>query len=406
MSALDGLRAIAALLVVAYHSVLLTGMLLPKSIAGLPPSVRGLFLGCWVGVDIFFVLSGFLIGRGLFVQLLQHGAISFKAFYIRRTFRIFPAYYLVLTVAVLFLIRLPIFREVYSGVPWQTLQWRSWANYLYVSNYMYGVGGGAVANPMFWGWSLCIEEHFYLLLPALLALLFRVRRPWVRPAVLALLASLSLVARIVAFRTAPPNTLAYQQVYPWSHTHFDGLLVGVLIAYGDVFHRPGFARLVTRLGHIPWVVGLGCFAAVFKWGGMFTPGVFTIVLQFLILAVGSGALLINGIFAKNWVTRILAHPAWSPFARLSYGIYLIHIFVLVVLLRWWPARLNVEAAASTASLVGFFVSLAALCTFAAAVLYLVVERPMLDRGASLSRRFLPKEEAPEGLAQPRAQVLA
>ena len=401
--ALDGLRAIAALLIVAFHSALFTATLVPSSIAGLPPSLLRLFLGCWVGVDIFFVLSGFLIGRILFVQL-QRGAISFKAFYIRRTFRIFPAYYVVITVAVLFLTRMPIFQRLYQGLPWHTLLWRSWANYLYISNYLYGVGE-RVTNTMSWGWSLCIEEHFYIFLPALLTLLFRAKHQSVRLPVLGILMLLPLVARIVAFR-ADPHTLVYPQIYPWSHTHCDGLLVGVLIAYGHVYHGVGFARLVSRLGPLPWVVGLCCLTAVFKWGGLWTPGVFAIVFQFLILAIGAGSLLINGIFLNNWVTRVLSHPAWCPFARLSYGIYLIHAFVLCVLLRWWPTRVNLEAATSIASLLGFFISLAALSTLAAVVLFFAVERPMLMRGASLSRRFLPKAEAVEPVVQPRRQALA
>ncbi len=383
-AALDGLRAIAALLIVAFHCLMWMPLSLPEAHAALPRWVRSLFFNGWVGVDIFFVLSGFLIGRMLFLQLVD-GKIRFRAFYIRRSFRIFPAYYLVLTVSVFLFARLSLYRRLYQNAPWEALLQRSWANYLYISNYLYG---GQVPNALAWGWSLCIEEHFYLLLPAFLAVLFRFTRSWGRMVALVAVAFLPLLARVVVFMRDPPHTSAFYWVYPESHTHFDGLLCGVLIAYGDVYHRAGLAHAVSRLSALVWISALACFAAVGWWGGLFNPGFFPIVLQFLVLAVGSSLLLLNGLFLGNRLTRFCAHPVWYPLARVSYGIYLIHLFPLFWVLRWWP-HLGYGPWGAIASLLGFTVVVALFTVLIAAMLFLILERPLLDWGARLSRRYMP-----------------
>lgn len=81
------------------------------------------------------------------------------------------------------------------------------------------------------------------------------------------------------------------------------------------------AQVASHLGPLLWLAGLCCLAAVYRWGGLWAPGVFAIVWQFLVLAVGSSLLVINGLYGANRVSRFLAHPLWCPFACLSYGIY-------------------------------------------------------------------------------------
>jgi peptidoglycan/LPS O-acetylase OafA/YrhL len=156
-------------------------------------------LRCWIGVDIFFVLSGFLIGRMLFIQLQQSG-IGFKAFYIRRTFRIFPAYYVMLTLSIFVFAHVDAMRPLFGGGSEPLVLDRSWQSYLYISNYTYRVGR---PSAMPWGWSLCIEEHFYLLLPALLALLFRWTGERKRLAVLIALTLAPAAMRLLAYYRDP-----------------------------------------------------------------------------------------------------------------------------------------------------------------------------------------------------------
>ena len=103
---LDGLRALASVLIVFCHCVVWLPPALPDSYRAIPHGFVVFGLSCWFSVDVFFVLSGFLIGRILMRQL-QQGWVSFQVFYVRRVFRVFPVYYLVLTVSVLFLSSIP-----------------------------------------------------------------------------------------------------------------------------------------------------------------------------------------------------------------------------------------------------------------------------------------------------------
>jgi peptidoglycan/LPS O-acetylase OafA/YrhL len=220
--------------------------------------------------------------------------------------------------------------------------------------------------------------------------------------VLAVAAVLPLAARWVLFLRDPKTVVIYW-IYPESHTHFDGLLCGVLLAYGYVYQREAVGRVVGRLGPAGWIAALGCFAAAFWWGGLISPGFFPVVLQFFVLAIGSSLLLLNGLYLNNRVTRFLAHPVWYPVARVSYGIYLIHLFPLFWVLGWWPHAVYGTWGA-VASLLGFTAVVTLLTTLSAAFLFLVLERPMLDWGARLSRRYTPDADmvrpapAPQSIA--------
>ena len=99
-AALNGLRGFGAWLVVLMHVAVFTGVLplLTKSKADLDV-FRHAINGFWVGLDLFFVLAGFLIGRILIGNLVKRGELGFRSYFIRRWFRIFPPYYLVLTLA-------------------------------------------------------------------------------------------------------------------------------------------------------------------------------------------------------------------------------------------------------------------------------------------------------------------
>lgn len=378
---LDGLRAIGVITILCFHCALYGGLLTSEALARLPLGfAQRVFAGGWIGIDIFFVLSGFLIGRILFAQLAR-GSISFKAFYIRRTCRIFPAYYLVLTLSAFLFARLDTFRLLYWNNPWDALLSGSWANYLYVSNYVYG----RIPNVLPWGWSLCVEEHFYLFLPAFLALLFRQVAGRGRVAALVACATLPLVARAIAFAERP-DLVVLDGPYYDTHTHFDGLLLGVLVAYGHIFHRTGMARLSTRLGPLLWMLGLACLAAVFLWGGLERRGAFCAIFQFAVLAVGATLLLINGLYLQNRVARILGHAFWYPVARISYGIYLVHPFALFWVLRQWPGG-QAGVVTSVAALLAFSTAVFSVSFACAALLFLALERPMLEHGARLARRY-------------------
>jgi len=379
---LDGIRALAALIIVLFHCAVCVEHAGPETFPDRPLGVVLRFLGsCWVGVDIFFVLSGFLIGRILFLQL-GRGTIDFKSFYIRRVFRIFPPYYVVLTLSLWVFSRFDTFRFVYGTATWAELLRRSPANYLYVSNYLFGA---RVANALEWSWSLCIEEHFYLLFPALLTVLFRRVSRAYRPAVLTVLTLIPLVARSLTYARTP-DIVVWNGVHWESHTHADGLLLGALIAYCHLHHHAAFGRLVSRVGSAAWLAALACFASVFWFGGMFRTGIFPVVLQYLALAVGTSLVMASCLFVDSRLSRFLAHPAWYPVARLSYGLYLVHLFPVLWLLSIWPGGRQ-GLVASTVALLAFAAVALVLSLLSAAALFFSFERRLLDYGTRLSRQY-------------------
>ena len=146
---LDLLRALAIIIVVIYHTGIF-GFALPNSVHRFG----------WVGVDLFFVLSGYLIGGQLLSQLGARGQIRFGRFYARRALRILPAYLVV--VAIYF--SLPVLRE------WPTIS-PLWKFLLSVQNI--GLRGGTAFSH---AWSLAIEDQFYLLLPLMLVVIIPSRR--------------------------------------------------------------------------------------------------------------------------------------------------------------------------------------------------------------------------------------
>jgi peptidoglycan/LPS O-acetylase OafA/YrhL len=123
----------------------------------------------WLGVDLFFVLSGFLIGGLLVTELQKHGRIDITRFLVRRGLKIYPAYF----VFIAYLMLMPAAKSfAQEGNAWATTveEWvRYWPNLLFLQNY---VG----SNPAGHTWSLAVEEHFYLTLPFALAALAAIGR--------------------------------------------------------------------------------------------------------------------------------------------------------------------------------------------------------------------------------------
>jgi peptidoglycan/LPS O-acetylase OafA/YrhL len=147
---LDLLRALAIVWVMCFHSFL---------VGGVNQHFAWFQRFGWMGVDLFFVLSGFLIGSQVLVPLARGEPFSFRDFYVRRAFRILPAFWVVL---VLYL-ALPWFREAPGLEPW-------WKFATFTLNLLIDYDRNQAFSH---AWSLCIEEHFYLLFPPLAWLLAR-----------------------------------------------------------------------------------------------------------------------------------------------------------------------------------------------------------------------------------------
>jgi len=335
--ALDILRSIAILLVFGGHfadSFGASGELLK-----LP-----FFYWSWTGVDLFFVLSGILIGGQLWKELKSTGTIHISKFLLRRGFRIWPLYFALLTMlsveAVLHL-------RSAGGLT---------ADLFFVSNYFHHQIGG--------GWSLSTEEQFYILAPVLLVVFSRSplrRHVWIGP-VLLLIASAA--SRAFSLSMTHENLADLRQrLYFQLHTHCDGLLLGLLISWVQVF---AFNRVRTIR-----VRGAVCIAMILM--GIVLYAVSPVVFNFTSLALIFGAAAFLGM-TPGLMTRV---PDWRIFhliSRLSYGIYLNHFGLLPRL-----ASLYARKGGSTGgpifwlSAAGSFVA----CAIFAAVTYQFIEWPFL-----------------------------
>jgi peptidoglycan/LPS O-acetylase OafA/YrhL len=391
-AALNGLRGFGAWLVVLIHVAVFTGVLplKTKPKAELSPFLISIN-GFWVGLDLFFVLSGFLIGRILISNLVKRGELGFRDYFIRRWFRIFPPYYVVLTLALLWYVQAEMGPMMFflRGYDIAAVRATAWANYLYVANYAIPVDH---PNVISWAWSLCVEEQFYLFFPLMLLGIFRARSASTRAWLIGLGLVIPLLGRLVAY-LRDPGIVLLDGFYYQTHNRVDEIFVGVMIAYAFVVWNDGLRALCQRLSHGVWLIGVALILSVWVFGGLQERGFFAVVLQFHLMALGAGFLMLNGLFNDNAVTRFFAHPFWYPFARISYGTYLLHAYVLFWVVGAYagfadPTKLSVLG------FLGFFLVVMLATELLAVVSFLVIEQPMLDLAERLTRR----ERAPQPVA--------
>lgn len=386
LAALDGLRGFASCIVVFYHCSIFMGYYSRNAADGEQYAwVVRLTNGFWTGIDIFFVLSGFLIGRMLIRDLVYEKRLYLTAFFVRRSFRIFPAYYLVVTISLFIIapLEIPIFGYLYGTNDWSDLFRSSWANYFYLVNY---VRPGNEPSVLSWAWSLCVEEHFYLILPPALWLLFRFNSGRVRLLGLIALVLLPFLGRAIQYSINPSIHLL-DGFYYYSHNRFDEIFVGVLIAYFYVVHHDGLRNLCERLGG--WILGgLGLAGSGLVWvyGGLHKDGMFVIVFQFIVMAVSTGLIVLNGLFLNNQLTRFFSHPLWYPLARISYGTYLVHPFILFWLLHVFRDYAG-SAGFGGEWLIPFFLAVMIISSIVATLMFIVLEAPMLRIGANLGKKY-------------------
>jgi peptidoglycan/LPS O-acetylase OafA/YrhL len=365
---LDLLRAVAVLLVVGRH----LPAALPESDLWKHGVAGALQRGGWVGVDLFFVLSGFLVSGLLFKEHLRTGRVNIVGFLARRGLKIYPPFYFLMafTVAVLLL------RNGQVHVPALLRE------LLFVQNY----GGGLWEHT----WSLGVEEQFYLLLAAGTWLLLRrgTARPFaVVPAVFAVLAVGCLALRLHVAATQPYSHTTW--LYP-THLRLDGLFFGVLLSYVR-HYRADFFQSVSRRGR-PWLLagGVACFVPPFVVPVATTPWLATAGLTMLYL--GAGMILWALADVEPRPSAPVRGLAWLG-AR-SYSVYLWHIPVAMMVADGFAAVLPGAVGVHVAAyVVGSVV--------VGAGMNAVLERPVLR----LRDRWFPRQAAPAPAPPPAAASL-
>src|SRR5215470_2142760 len=229
---LDLLRALAIIVVVIYHAALF-GFKLPGRFDRFG----------WIGVDLFFVLSGYLIGGQLLAPLARDQRINLGRFFARRALRIMPAYFAVLVIYFL----LPSWRE------YPEMSQPLWKFLLSIQNVALH-GGTAFSH----AWSLAVEDQFYLALPFLLLFLFRRPRLAIIVPCLIVLGGLLLRA-FLASQNATDTGISFRGFQAWIYyptwTRLDPLVFGVVIAAVEKF-RPRLWQRLTRSAIWLWLPAL------------------------------------------------------------------------------------------------------------------------------------------------------
>jgi peptidoglycan/LPS O-acetylase OafA/YrhL len=276
----------------------------------------------WTGVDLFFVISGFLISGLLFSEFKKHGRINFGGFAIRRALKNYPTLYaLVFGVMVIRLIHSG-FRDV-SWIIEPVLH-----DIFFVQSYLRGTYGHF--------WSLAVEEHFYIILPLMLYFMLRRARagetdPFrALPLIFLLVAIFSVGARLCQAVLVQP--FSYTAHFFLTHLRLDSLFFLALLSYWYRFHTKRFNALINRVRPFLIPISLVLIMPAFI---LEQSSPFTYTVGFSALYLGYGGLMIS--FLQVPLTTKCASGRllmlFSYIGQHSYSIYLFHILVLEQLLK-------------------------------------------------------------------------
>jgi peptidoglycan/LPS O-acetylase OafA/YrhL len=310
---LDFLRGVAILMVMVCHSIYIR-----------PPTWDAvIWQPGWSGVDLFFVVSGFLISGLLFSEYRKTAKIRFGRFAVRRAIKIYPAFWVLLLVTVAVkVVRHPV--SLGDDIWQQVLH-----DVFFFQSYLPGT----------WGhfWSLSVEEHFYILLPLTMFFLLHAarrrsdRNPFTAiPKLFLVIAPALLIARLITARYMPFSWQTH--LFP-THLRLDSLLFGVVIAYYYHFHRERFTDFAMRR-RVPILCAAAVLLAPLFFVSQYAPWMYTY--GFTALYLGYGCLLVGFLHVpvdgfQRPILRGLRGIAYV--GTFSYSIYLWHVPWLTLVLR-------------------------------------------------------------------------
>lgn len=353
---IDGLRAIAVVAIIFYHA-----------------RVPGFGSG-FVGVDIFFVISGYLIFRLLFDEHQQAGSVRWTSFFIRRVRRLAPSALLVFFSVMLlgYFLLLPfgqqqsLFQSVIAAALWNS-NILFWGGVLETGAVDY-FGEAGDLQPLIHTWSLGVEEQFYLCAPILFGTCLFAARTLGRPASLVLLAGCAL-AGVASLSLASWASVHHPAAaFYFMPTRGFEFAVGMLLAWQQVFRPP---KLEPRLGYaIAWagIILLAASLTLLKRGPLFPAP------TALLPALATAALILAGTPPRiGMVSRLLGSPVPVAIGRVSYSWYLWHWPLLVLYRSYYLQDTNLPAE----------MAIVVLALLLAALSYRFVEQPFRRRSPPL-----------------------
>lgn len=297
-SNLDGLRFLCIAMVIWHHST-------PFTAAGLKLDNRG-----FLGVDFFFVISGYLITTLLLREASKHGSFSLRDFYIRRAIRIIPIYFFVVSGVAFYYIVLKGERQYLELLPYY---------YLFLSNFL--TADIPTLSPT---WSLSVEEQYYLIWPLLLMLL---PQRWVVPALIILIFGNVLV--MTGWVPVPKPIETGPLLIMMPNPTYAPILMGSLAAI-LLHRREAFEKIWPVLSHrIAPLIGVVLLIAAME----FLPVDLRGIPNFIVHGLMTLVLVSLVIRERNLFSPFLTNPVIARIGVISYGIYLYHLLALDVVVR-------------------------------------------------------------------------
>jgi peptidoglycan/LPS O-acetylase OafA/YrhL len=362
---LDHLRALAIILVFFFHY----GRLFPH-----PEWTNAISKFGWTGVDLFFVLSGYLIASQLFVKIARGEGVLLKEFFIKRFFRIIPAYAVVVAVYFCF----PYVREREALAP-------LWKYLTFTQNLGLDISSQGTFSH---AWSLCIEEQFYLFLPLILFALVRFKRVNKGFWVLFILFLFGFAIRLYSYQTLVAVhgdgdsfwLYWYKWIYYPTYCRLDGLLAGVSIAAVLQFY-PALKDRTSKYGN-----GLLATSLLILTGAYFVcldeSSFGASVFGFPLVSIGYGVMVLGAISPSSFLFRFKSSVS-ATIAALSYAVYLIHKMVIHVTQEQFASDVIAEDGN------GMFLICIVTSLLGAFLLNQLVEKPFLK----LREKLLPTKDA-------------
>ena len=350
---IDGLRAIAVISVIIYH---LNENWLP---------------GGFLGVDIFFVISGFLI-TGIIITEIQQNSFSFKQFYTRRIKRIYPAFITVM--ALVSFIASAIFIYNDFNQLRKTIELAT----AFLSNFYLGLTQGyfdlsANENPVLHIWSLAVEEQYYLIFPLILTLAYKNFREIKVLFIITLILFFILLSTSFIPASFYKEVLHQPNIYYLSNLRFPELLVGSLLA---IYHCSNKIQLSTQVSNILAILStLLLFSCLFLMNNdiAFIPGV-TLILPCIFTA-----LIIHTTSQNNIIKLCLSDKAIVFIGKISYSLYLYHwIFIALAYYITGEKQINNQSIAIVTVLTIIFSVLS----------YYLIEQPIRKSKLTFKQSFL------------------
>ncbi len=367
---LDVLRFFAAIMIIIAHGYegWIGWMGLPEIFRANPENmyasnllgtfINQIIANCIFGVDIFFLISGFLITYLLLKEKEKYGSISIKKFMMRRGLRIWPLYYLIVITAP-FLVQLCNYNKVHGMAVTPDPNYLK--NYFFLGNFDI-ISTGKWMFPFAHFWSICIEEHFYFVWPFIMA--FVPKRHLIKACIIII--SASILSRGYYFTVG--NSDSYLQIYVNTLCRIDVIIIGAIFAY--IHHRrpfvlntPKFMRILLLIGFI----GIMGVAPIYGDNSLFQ----VLVVKYLYIA-WIGFLMLNFIFNPQPLFAFNKKGVFHYLGKISFGIYMYNNILLAFITDNVLARNG-----NVVTLVGYFLIYIAGTILIASISWELFEKQIL-----------------------------